>query len=70
LLPILITSLLFVVTTACTSIPVEERAQKREDINQAALEWRLAFTGSADESDLPGPYTMSRSVAADFTCRW
>ena len=38
LLLILFTSLLLVVTTACTSIPVEERAQKREDINRAAQE--------------------------------
>ena len=38
LLTVLVTSLLLIVTTACTSIPVEERAQKREDINRAAEE--------------------------------
>lgn len=35
---ILCVCLMFVFATACSSIPVEERAQKREDINRAASE--------------------------------
>lgn len=34
----LIVGLLFLFATACSSIPVEERAQKREDINRSAEE--------------------------------
>ena len=35
---VLLAGLMFVFNSACSSIPVEERAQKREDINQAAEE--------------------------------
>jgi lipid-binding SYLF domain-containing protein len=38
LLPALIVCLLFLFGSACASIPVEERAQKRHNINRAAQE--------------------------------
>ena len=51
---ILLAGLMFVFNSACSSIPVEERAQKREDINQAAEETIEKLVEQGQKSILAG----------------